>query len=146
MMAGDLVVFVAMHQQEAASVGGLVDVVVFHPDVAEGGAAVFAQGLVMVAGHKDHLRALARTPKHFLNHRVLGAGPVNAAAHRPEVDDVAHQEQILRFMVTKKIQQPLRLATAGAQVDIGQKDRANLLLLHVRPVTMKIADKRRAAV
>jgi hypothetical protein len=61
--------------------------------------------------------------QHFLHHGVLGGIPVNGAAHAPEVDDVADQEQMLGRVFPQEVQQTFRLACAGAQVNIRNEDR-----------------------
>jgi hypothetical protein len=121
-VAGHLVEFVAMHQQVAAAVGGGVDVFVDHLDVAEGGAVVLPQGLVVVAGDEEDLAVVAGAAQHLLHHRVLGRGPDDASAHGPEIDDVADQEEVVRRVLAQEVEQPFRLAGAGAQVDVGEED------------------------
>jgi len=125
-VARHLVELIAVHQQVALAVGGGVQVVALDADIAEGRADVLAHGLVVVAGHEDHLHVVARALQHLLHHRVLVLRPVDAAApHRPEVDHVAHQEQPLALVGLEELEQPPRLAGARAQVDVGEEDRAH---------------------
>ena len=122
---GHHVEFVAMQQHVALAVGGGVHVLAAHADVAKGGVDVLAQQLVVVARHQEHLDAVARALEHLLHEGVHRRRPVHAAlAHGPEVDDVADQEQVLGVVFLEEIEQPVRLAGARAEVDVGQKDRA----------------------
>jgi hypothetical protein len=132
MVAGDLVELVAMDQQEAPAIGGDMLDLVDQLDVAEGDAGVLAQRLVMVAGHEHHPAALARPPKHLLDHGVLGRRPVDAALHGPEIDDIPHQVEVVRLVVAQEVEQAVGLASAGTQMHIGDEDGANLkrILIH----------------
>jgi len=123
--------FVAVHQEVALAVGGDVQPVALDADVAERGAVVLARRLVVVAGDEDHLHVVPGALQHLLHHRVLLLRPVDAAApHRPEVDHVAHQEELLGVVGLEEVEQPPRLAGARAQVDVGEKDRADALDHH----------------
>jgi CHASE3 domain sensor protein len=50
-----------------------------------------------------------------------------AAAHRPEIQDVADQEELLAIVAAQEVQQPLRLARRGPEVNVRQEDRAHVL-------------------
>ncbi len=125
-VARHLVELVAMQQQVAPAVGGDVDVLAPDFDVAEGNAVVFAHRLVVVAGDQHHALAVAGAAQDLLHHGVLRRGPMDAAIHRPEVDDVADQKQVLAFVVSQEVEQTVRLAAASAQMDVGNEDRANV--------------------
>jgi hypothetical protein len=47
---------------------------------------------------------------------------MDAAAHRPEVDDVANQKGLFRRIFTEKIKETLGLAGACAEVNVGEKN------------------------
>jgi hypothetical protein len=124
-MTGHLVEIVAMDQQEATAVDGFMHVFTFHPDVAESGFAVIAQGLVVVARHEYHGFPMARALQDFLDHGVLGRTPVDAPAHAPEIDDVAHQEQMAGWIFTQEGEQAVGLARPCAQMEIRYEDGAD---------------------
>ena len=127
-IARDLVELVAVDQQIAPSVGGDMHVIALDPDVAERGADVLARGLIVIAGHEHDVHALARVTQDLLHQRVLRGRPVHAAAaHRPEIDDVAEQKQVLGLVGFEKLEQPLRLAGARPQVHVGDEDRPHAL-------------------
>src|SRR5215475_14346414 len=71
---------------------------------------------------------MPRALEDLLQYGVLGCRPVDPAAlHRPEVDDVADEEQVLRVVRLQKLEQTLGLAGARAQVDVGEEDRPDLV-------------------
>lgn len=121
-MARDLIEFVAMQEEETASVGKLMHDFPDDAYVAKGDAKVIAQGLVMIAGDEDDAFAMARPAQDLLHHRVLRLGPDNMAAHGPKIDDIADQEQVFRLRLAQKPQQRIRLTGTGAQMDIGDED------------------------
>ena len=131
MIARHLVELVAVQQEVAPAVGGDVDVFEADLDVAEGNAVVLAHRLVVVAGNQHHALAVAGAAQDLLHHGVLRGGPVDATVHRPEVDDVADQEQVVAFIVAQEVEQALGLAAAGAEMDVGDEDRANVHRLPV---------------
>src|SRR5262245_45175084 len=147
MISRDLIELVAVQHEVAAPVGRLVNEVVLDPDVAEGGSDVLARNLVVVPRHEDHSHLMPRALEDLLQHGVLGRRPVDPAAlHRPEVDDVAHEEQVLRVVRLQKLEQTLGLAGARAQVDVGEEDRPDLVghrfpsaRLHAPPVSDEIS-------
>ena len=115
MVAGHLIELVAVDQQKTASVGGFMHQFVDHLDVTEDGAAVVAQRLVMIARDEHDALALPRPAQQFLDHCVLRLRPADAAAHRPEIDDVADQEGLFGGMLAQEIEETIGLCygTAG---------------------------------
>jgi hypothetical protein len=64
----------------------------------------------------------------LLHERVLRRGPDHAAAaHRPEIDDVPDQEQVLRLVRLQEVEEALRLASRRPEVDVGEEERADAL-------------------
>ena len=121
---------VAVHHPEPAAVGGLVDAVLHHLDAAEGMAGIAARELVMVAGHEDHPRALARLAQHLLHHVVVRLRPEPAPLQLPAVDDVPDQIERLALDRAQEVEQRLGLAAGRAQVHVGNEhgaDRQRLL-------------------
>jgi hypothetical protein len=47
---------------------------------------------------------------------------VDAAAHRPEVNDVANQKEIFSLVFAQEVEQTVGLASAGTEVNVGEKD------------------------
>lgn len=127
-VARHLVEFVAVDEQVAPPVGAGMDVIALDPDVAEGGADVLARRLVVVAGNEHDVHVLAREAQDLLHERVLRGRPVHAAlSHRPEVDNVAEQKQVLGLVRQEEFEQAIGLTSARPEVDVRQKDRAHAL-------------------
>ncbi len=142
MVTGHLVEFIAVDQQVAPAVGRGMHILRFEADVAERRADVLPQGFVVIAGNEDHLLAVAGAAQDLLHHGVLRTGPVDAARHRPEVDDVADQEQVFRLVAAQEVEQPLRLAAARAEMDVGQEDGAESRAAHAGPGAAAASDWR----
>lgn len=75
----------------------------------------------MVSGNEDHFFPVPGTAQDLLHDRVLHGRPLYAASHRPKVDDVADQKEVIAFKFPQKIKQPISLATSRAQVDVGEE-------------------------
>ena len=122
-MAHHDVELVAVHDEKAPAVGGL-DLGVAHDlDAAEAEADELTGEFVVVAGHEHHARAAPDLAQQLLDDVVVALRPVEAGAHAPAVDDVAHQIESIGVVVAKKIQDHLGLAPPRAQMKIGQKNR-----------------------
>ena len=126
-MAGDLVKLVAMQEQEAAPVGQRMHVLADDANVTEGDAEVVAQRFVVISGDENDPLAVPRPPQDLLHKSVLGFGPYDVAAHRPEIDDVADEEDVLRRVAAHEAKQTIGLAGTRAKVDVGEEDRADFL-------------------
>ena len=87
---------------------------------------MLADRLVVVAGNEDDALTVTRALEDLLHHRVLGRGPVDAAAHGPEVDDVADEEEVVGLVLAQEFEQAFGLARARAEMDVREKDRTNL--------------------
>ena len=122
MMARHLVEDVAVDQQKTPAVGGFVHQLIDHLDIAENDAAVIAQRLVVIAGDEHHALAVARPAQQLLDHGVLRRRPVDAAAHRPEIDNVADQESLLGRVFAQEVDETLGLARPRAEVNVGKED------------------------
>ena len=114
-----------MDHQIAPPVGRHMHGVLDHFDAAEMAAVVVAQKLVVVAGDVDYARALARLAQELLDNVVMSLRPVPGRFQRPSVHDVADQEDRVRIVVAQEFDKPLRLASAGAEMNVGEKQRAN---------------------
>jgi len=126
MMARDLVEFVTMQQQEASPVGQRMHVFAADLDVAEGDVEIIAQRFVVVTGNEHHPLAMPRPTQDLLDHSVLRRRPCDAAAHRPEIDDIADQEKVLGTIGAQEIEEPVGLARPRTEVDVGEKNGADL--------------------
>ena len=113
---------VAVHDQITPAVGGLVDRGLDHVDAAEMGAVIVAQELVVIAGQIDDARALARLAQQLLHHVVMVLRPEPAGAQLPAVDDVADQINGLGIVIAQKADELIGLATARAEMHIGNKE------------------------
>ena len=111
-----------MQNQEALAVGGLVDRVARHHHSAEVYADEVAHPVVVVAGHVDHVHALAGHAQDLLDHVVVRLRPVPARAQLPAVDDVADQIERLALHMADEVEQQLGLTALGAQMDVGNED------------------------
>ena len=105
-----------------------MDVFVVHKNVAEHGADVFAYRFVMIARNENDFLAMPGPAQHLLHKSVLCRRPMYAtAAHRPQVNNVAEQEDVLGRIFFQEFKKMVRLARLGTQVNVGREDRANQL-------------------
>ena len=126
MMTRHLVELVAMDEQKAPAVRRFMNQLIDHFDIAENDAAILAQHLVVVAGNEHHPVAMPGPAQQFLDDGVLGLRPVDAPAHRPEIDDVADQIGLFSRMFAQEIEESVRLARPRAKVDIREKNGSDL--------------------
>ena len=140
MVARNLVEFVTMQDGVAPPVGRDMDVLLEKFNVAKRCADILVQHLIMVARNEDHAGATPCALEEFLNDSILVARPVNAAAHRPEIDDVSHQVEIAGFVVAQEREQSFRLAGTRAEMDVRQENRAYSAWADrlVRPLWMRL--------
>jgi hypothetical protein len=69
------------------------------------------------------LRPLRRS---FWTTSLWICGQYHIALHAPAVDNVADKIECFRVVMTKKIEKHLRLTSACAEVNIGEKDRPEM--------------------
>ena len=117
---------VAVSDPQTATVGQRVHAFLDDVHATEVVRHIAARKFIVVAGHKDHPRALACLAQDLLHHVVVALRPVPGAAQLPAVDDVAHQIQRLAFGGAQEFEQRARLAARRAQVQIRDPDRANV--------------------
>ncbi len=96
------------------------------PQSAELRGAEFAQLDVVIAGHQDHLDALAQPRQQRAQHAAVRGGPVQPAARGPQIDDVPDEEQAVHLYRLEEVEQQLGPAVSRAQVDVGEKDGAGV--------------------
>ncbi len=127
---------VAVHDEIALAVGGLVHGVLDHLDAAEMGAVIAAQEFVVVAGDVDQAGALARLAQQLLHHVVVRLRPIPRRAQRPAVDDVADQVDGVGVVVAEEVEQLVGLAAARAEMHVRNEKRAISLRGDVRHEAM----------
>ncbi len=115
-----------MHDEEAAAVGGFVNVGQPDLDAAEMLAREAAEELVVVAGDVDDLRALARLAQEGLHHVVVRLGPVPGTLEPPPVHDVADEIDLLGVVRGEESEQPLRLRRLGSEMHVRDEERAEM--------------------
>ena len=76
--------------------------------------------------------ALLRTSA---QHVVVFLRPEEVLAHRPQVDDVADEEEIFDFDRFQELEQQVGAAPARTQVDVGYEDCPELCLLAIFSVS-----------
>jgi hypothetical protein len=119
---------ITVRDPQLPTVGSEVDAIVHHVDAAEAVRHVAPRELVVVAGHEDDMRALARLAQQLLHHVVVRLRPVPAALELPAVDDVAHQVQGATARRAQEVEQGRSAASRGAQVQVGNPDRTHVEL------------------
>src|SRR5262249_51491502 len=125
---------ITVDHEVALAVGRNVDRVFDHFNAAKMRAVIVTQKLVVIARDVDHVRALARLAQELLYDVVVSLRPVPAAFELPAVDDVADEVDGVGIVVAEKIDQDFGLAAFGAEVDVGQEQRPDLLLHVCRPL------------
>ena len=90
-------------------------------DAAELRAAIIAHGLVVIAGNVDQVGAFAHFAQELLQHVVMGLRPIDAAPDAPEVDDIADQINLGRFVAAQEIEEGFGLTSFGAEMNVGNK-------------------------
>ena len=73
MVFGYLIEFVAVQNQIAFAVGGGVNLVMHHADVAPKEVLICSRRFVMIAGDEDHFHIVAVAFEYFLDHRFVRA-------------------------------------------------------------------------
>jgi hypothetical protein len=120
-----------MHDQQLAPIHRAMHELAMDLEIAEHRAAEFAQVLVVIAGDVDDARALLGLAQDDAQHVVVFLRPEEALAHRPQVDDVADQKQIVDFDGFQKLEQQVGPAAARPQVHIGYEHRSQPDLLSI---------------
>ena len=90
-------------------------------DAAEMRSVIGPQEFVVVAGHVNDCRALARLAQHFLDEVVMRLRPVPARLQRPAIDDIADEIDRLGIVILEEIQQLAGLRAARTQMDVGDE-------------------------
>ncbi|MBA7680558.1 hypothetical protein ES703_88878 [subsurface metagenome] len=115
---------IAVDHEVALAVDAGMDGVLHHIDTAEMRAVIFAQELVVIAGHVNDLGALARLAQQLLHEVIVGLRPVPVRLQRPAVDDISDEIDRVGVVNAEEIQQSVGLRTAGSEMDIGDEQSA----------------------
>ena len=79
---------------------------------------------VVIARHEHHPGAVPHLAQQLLNDVVVRLRPIPGGSQSPAVDDVADQVDRIRVVVAQKIENQGGLTSAGAQMHVGNEDRA----------------------
>ncbi len=115
---------VTVNDQIAAAIETFVDRVFHDLDAAEVRAVVAAQKFIVIAGNVDQPRTLARLPQQFLHDVVVRLRPIPGRTKRPAVDNIADEIDCFCVVMAEEVEQPVGLAAARSQVDVGDEQRA----------------------
>jgi hypothetical protein len=94
-------------------------------DLAEIGAEILAQELVVVAGQHHDLGAAQRLVEEQLDHLVVFGRPVPALGEAPAVDDVADEVDGVGIVPAQEIVELRDPGRAHAEVHVGDEQRAD---------------------
>jgi hypothetical protein len=92
----------------------------------------------MIAGDENDTRSLAGFPEKLLQHVVVRLQPERTALQAPEIDDIAHEIDGVRVIVADKVEERFRLASARAEMNIGD-EKSPVLARLARPAPIVIA-------
>ena len=116
--------FVAVYDQNSFAGRRDVDGVSLDVDVSVR-AAEISDHLVVITRDVDDARALSGFAQDFLNDVVMGLRPVTAAAHRPDVDQIADDVEVLKLVISKKVDQHTGVRAASAEMHVGNPGSAH---------------------
>ncbi len=117
---------VAVEHHQPAAVGGVVERRAADLDAAEIEPGELAEHLVVIAGDIDDPRAALGALEDAPDDVVVRRGPVELLLQPPAVDDVADQVHRLAVDIVEEVDQHLGVAALGAEMDVGDPDRAVL--------------------
>jgi hypothetical protein len=106
------IVLVAVHDQKASTIGGLMDGRVDDLNATHLHAEIVAQELIVIAREIDDARALAALAQQLLHHVIVRLRPVPALLQPPAIDDIADQIDRVGIVKPHEIEQKMRLASA----------------------------------
>ena len=118
---------VAVDAEEPPALQVDVDVFLGQLDAVEGDRDQVADEVVVVAAQVDDLGAVLLRHLHdAAEDGGVGGRPVVLATQRPEVDDVAVQDQLVAADAAEHIEELAGLRVLGAEVEVGQDERAEV--------------------
>src|SRR5271157_932315 len=110
-----------MHDEETAPLRCHMQGVMMDLDGPKAHPAIAADRFVMIAGDENDSRSLAGFSKKLLQHVVVRLQPEGTALQAPEIDDIAHEIDGVRVVVADKVEERFRLASARAEMNIGDE-------------------------
>ena len=114
---GHRVKFMPVHHQQAPAIGGLVDGVLLDGNISEN-AQKISQKFVVIAGDENNVSPFAGFAEQFLNNIVVRLRPIMFPAQPPEIHDIAHKVQLVKFCGAQKLQQAGGITAACAEMQI----------------------------
>jgi hypothetical protein len=120
----DAVKLMPVQHEIAFSIGGGVDDFARNHHAAEIHAEKLFEKFVVIAGDVNDLRFLAAFAKKFLNEHVVVVIPVPLGFQLPAVEKIADEIKIAAFGLAQKIEQLFDLRVFGAEMNVGNPDRA----------------------
>ncbi len=101
-----------------------VDDLVRHHHAAETHPGELVDELIVVAGDINDFGLLAAFAEQFLDEDVVVAAPEPAELQLPAVNEIADEVEVLAIHHAQKVQQLLDAGVLGAEMDVGNPDRA----------------------
>ena len=95
-------------------------------DLAEIGAEILAQELVMIARQHHHAGAALGLLHQQLDELVVDRRPVPGAGEAPAIDDVAHEVDRIRLVVLEEIDQLRDARRPHAEMHVAEEERADV--------------------
>src|SRR4029077_3052059 len=114
----DGVEFMTVNDQDSFSGRRYMDGVSLDIDVSVRATEV-PDHLVVITRNVDDARAFSGFAQNFLNDVVVSLRPVTSAPHRPDVDQIADNVQVLEFVLAQKIEQNAGVRATGPEVHVG---------------------------
>src|SRR6266480_5203624 len=75
--------------------------------------------LIVISRNVNYASALTGFTQYFLDDVVMLLRPINSAAQRPDIDEISHYVERLKIILAEKIQQRCGIASARAQMRVG---------------------------
>jgi len=120
---------ISVGNKNALSGRGGVNVLIAKEDIAHMYVPVFYQAadkIIVVADEVHHLHLFAAKAQHLLDNRAMVLLPEEPPLQQRHVNKVAVDEQVLKLIVFKHLEQLAGLAIGVAKVDIADEQGANL--------------------
>jgi len=116
-----IVEFIAMAHQKAPPIRGLVFHTPKDANATDLRADQASHVFIVVAGYVDDLGTVLGEGEHMLEDRGLLPGPHDAAAHRPQVENITDEYEPVAVEALQEIEQVGGTAVPGTQVDVGNE-------------------------
>ena len=127
----DGIEFMAVDDEQAATVGGGVNGAGLDGDVAE---IVVIRGdeLVVIPRDVNKTRAFAGDAEELLDDVVMRLRPVKTTAEAPDINEVADDVEGFKFPLSQEIEQRFSLRASCAEMNVRNPASAKMRLVHVR--------------